>query len=84
MRVNDKSARVFTIFAACLLLSIFLSPQVFAQTADAQDADPSASSVDPPTGFSSIRIGMELEEVKDALKRDGQFKFRGDPDVSLL
>jgi hypothetical protein len=37
-----------------------------------------------PVGFAEIEMGMELDQVKELLKRDPQFKFRGDPDVSLL
>ena len=37
-----------------------------------------------PLGFAEIEMGMELDQVKELLKRDSQFKFRGDPDVSLL
>lgn len=36
-----------------------------------------------PDGFSSARLGMELDELKDALKNDHQFGYRGDRDVSL-
>jgi hypothetical protein len=37
-----------------------------------------------PNGFREIRLGMSLEDVKQELKRDGYFYYRGDPDVSLL
>ena len=37
-----------------------------------------------PLGFAEIEMGMELDRVKELLTRDSQFKFRGDPDVSLL
>jgi hypothetical protein len=43
-----------------------------------------AVSIEEPRGFAGIEIGMALSEVKSALVRDSQFKFRGDPDVSLL
>ncbi len=38
----------------------------------------------PPEGFAAIEMGMELERVKELLKADPQFDFRGDPDVSFL
>jgi hypothetical protein len=37
-----------------------------------------------PSGFRSIRLGMDLESVKKALKEDPYFRYRGDPDVSFL
>ena len=37
-----------------------------------------------PSGYANIRLGMSLEEVKAALKKDPQFGYRGDRDVSLL
>ncbi|MBN1685161.1 MAG: hypothetical protein JW852_00825, partial [Spirochaetales bacterium] len=40
--------------------------------------------VPAPVGFAGIEMGMELEAVKDMLRRDSQFRFRGDPDVSML
>lgn len=40
--------------------------------------------VQPPWGFRSIRLGMELEEVKQLLIDDPLFDYRGDPDISFL
>ncbi len=37
-----------------------------------------------PSGYASIRLGMSVDEVKEALKKDSQFGYRGDRDVSLL
>ncbi len=37
-----------------------------------------------PAGFRGINLGMDLEAVKEKLKRDPLFTYRGDPDVSLL
>ena len=37
-----------------------------------------------PAGFGSIRLGMAMETVKERLKSDSNFNFRGDPDVSML
>ncbi len=36
-----------------------------------------------PDGFSEIHLGMKVDELKDALKKDHQFGYRGDRDVSL-
>ncbi|MBR4600366.1 MAG: hypothetical protein IKO39_10005 [Treponema sp.] len=36
-----------------------------------------------PNGFSSARLGMEIDALKEALKKDHQFGYRGDRDVSL-
>ena len=40
--------------------------------------------VQPPWGFRSIQLGMELEEVKQLLIDDPLFDYRGDPDISFL
>ncbi len=37
-----------------------------------------------PTGFNQIQLGMELEAVQAALEADGNFNYRGEPDVSML
>ncbi|MDR2702619.1 MAG: hypothetical protein LBB72_09325 [Spirochaetaceae bacterium] len=41
-------------------------------------------SEDLPRSFRNLRLGMNLEELKEALKDDELFEFRGDPDVSFL
>jgi hypothetical protein len=45
---------------------------------------PGTDSVRPPRGFRSIRLGMELEQVKQLLIEDPLFDYRGDPDISFL
>ena len=37
-----------------------------------------------PKGYRNIRLGMTVDEVKEALQKDPQFGYRGDRDVSLL
>jgi hypothetical protein len=37
-----------------------------------------------PRTFRNVGLGMSMDEVKEALKADGLFNYRGDPDVSLL
>jgi len=36
-----------------------------------------------PKGFSTVSLGMSVDETKAALKKDSQFGYRGDRDVSL-
>ena len=36
-----------------------------------------------PNGYSSARLGMDIDSLKEALKKDHQFGYRGDRDVSL-
>jgi hypothetical protein len=38
----------------------------------------------PPSGFRGISLGMRPEAVKAALRADPLFRYRGDPDVSLV
>ena len=40
--------------------------------------------LDVPDRFGNIVLGMSMENVKKELKADGNFNFRGDPDISLL
>lgn len=37
-----------------------------------------------PSGYKNIRLGMSLEETKEALIKDTDFGYHGDRDVSLL
>ena len=36
-----------------------------------------------PNGYSSAKLGMDIDSLKDALKNDHQFGYRGESDVSL-
>lgn len=36
-----------------------------------------------PFGYGSIRLGMGVDEVKEQLKKDSDFGYRGDRDVTL-
>jgi hypothetical protein len=47
-------------------------------------APSSASSATLPLGFRGVTLGMGLDQVKQALKADALFRYRGDPDVSFL
>lgn len=37
-----------------------------------------------PSGYRGIQLGMSVDQVKEALKKDLSFGYRGDRDVSLL
>ncbi len=65
--------------AAVLVVFILI---FFAAHGVSQSAESSHAAA--PVGFAEIEMGMELDRVKELLTRDSQFKFRGDPDVSLL
>lgn len=47
-----------------------------------QTAEPQTAPL--PRGFNRLQLGMGLEEAKEELKADGNFLYRGDPDVSML
>lgn len=36
-----------------------------------------------PNGYGDVRLGMSVDAVKDALKKNKEFGYRGDRDVSL-
>jgi len=37
-----------------------------------------------PAGFMDIILGMDIDDVKEKLKDNSYFNYRGDPDVSML
>lgn len=37
-----------------------------------------------PAGYGGIRLGMSMDEVKESLKKNQDFGYRGERDVSLL
>ena len=37
-----------------------------------------------PAGYGTVKLGMSVEEVKTELKKNSDFGYRGDRDVSLL
>ena len=39
---------------------------------------------DVPSGFREIRLGLDIDTVKDRLQADPYFDYQGDPDVVLL
>ena len=42
------------------------------------------SGMDVPDRFGNIILGMSMENIKKELSADGNFNFRGDPDISIL
>ena len=36
-----------------------------------------------PSGYGKVQLGMSVDAVKEALKKDHQFGYRGDRDVTL-
>ncbi len=54
-----------------LLLTVFLSLSLYAQQS-------------VPNGYRNIRLGMNIEDVKEELKADYIFNYRGERDVSFL
>jgi hypothetical protein len=65
--------------AACLLLAATL---IVPARVSSQSAAPAPKVL--PAGFRSLSLGMGLDQVKQALKSDPLFVYRGDPDVSFL
>ena len=52
--------------------------------AASQIVNENGTSIEVPQGFRGIELGMELERVKELLREDPCFDYRGDPDVSFL
>jgi hypothetical protein len=52
--------------------------------ADIEAAASEDRPVQPPQGFRSVELGMELDTVKRLLQEDPLYAYRGDPDVSML
>ncbi|MCX7030451.1 MAG: hypothetical protein NTU62_10075 [Spirochaetes bacterium] len=64
--------------AAAAALVLALLPAV----AGAQATTPAVKP--PPAAFRTIALGMTVEQVKEALRKDALYRYRGDPDVSFL
>lgn len=82
--------RVFHIFYIILLIGISLCTPLYAQDFQPNSGQGSASSdtgktqEDLPEGFNKILLGMGVEQVRQELDADGNFRYRGEPDVSVL
>ena len=71
--------RRFTLSSALLLYCLTAIPPAAAQPAPDVAAPRSAI-----REFRDYRLGLSLEEVKNKLKQDPYFNYRGDPDVYFL
>ena len=67
-----------------LLKALTLAAALSALAPEGLPAQDAPQEPPPPEGFRSIRLGMELDTVKQLLQEDPLFAYRGDPDVSLL
>lgn len=65
------------------LLSCILASVVFCENTK-ENANIEKHIDNLPTSFHEIGLGMSLDEVKERLKMDESFAYRGDRDVSLL
>lgn len=64
------------------ILLFMLSFFAFSQEIKSTDYQP--GNINLPDGYSTVKLGMSLEDVKTALLRDPDFGYRGERDVSLL
>ncbi len=75
-------------FAVFLLSPLFVTAQEdsLASAESSMSAESSTAETEQtlPRQFRELVLGMSLDELKDALAKDGYFNFRGDRDVSFL
>jgi len=71
-----RANRYLTAATAALVLALLPA------AAGAQAAAPSITP--PPSSFRTVALGMTVNEVKEALRKDALYRYRGDPDVSFL
>lgn len=55
-----------------------------ASVAAAQSSAVPTAPAPPPASFRGIALGMSVDQVKEVLRRDALYRYRGDPDVSFL
>lgn len=67
--------------AAVLFLVAAVVP---AQDAEGPDGGAAAADRAIPRGFDTIELGRSREDVQELLESSSYFRYRGDPDVSLL
>jgi hypothetical protein len=66
-----------------LIIALLAYPMIGARgQSSAVDASPQW--LLPPSGFRGIALGMDIAAVKEVLKSDPLFGYKGDPDVSFL
>lgn len=79
-----------SLFFPVILFLLFLLPLGAQETFDfmiPESERPSLAPENPeelPRQFRDLGLGMDLDELKQALAKDGLFSFRGDRDVSFL
>ena len=66
-----------------LLLSCVFACAVFCESVN-QNSNTERQIENLPVSFHEIGLGMSLDDVKETLKKDESFAYRGDRDVSLL
>lgn len=71
-----KVPLIKNLFYAIIL--IFATAAIFAQDNNAQNNKSKL-----PNGYGGVTLGMTLDNAKDALKKNSDFGYRGDRDVSL-
>jgi hypothetical protein len=73
-----------------LLLTAFLYPVLAQETFELTIPEPQKPPLAPenpeplPRSYRGLSLGMGLDDLKEALKQDSLFAFRGDRDVSFL
>ncbi len=67
-----------SLVAAAIVAVLALVPGIAYAQAAASAIKP------PPATFRAITLGMTVEQVKEALRKDALYRYRGDPDVSFL
>lgn len=63
---------------------LFLLGFVFLSLCFAEELAIISSNDELPSSFHDIGLGMTIDEVKEVLRKDSSFAYRGDRDVSLL
>ncbi len=77
--------RIFCQILAFICVFLLFSAGVFAQQAENSGGSGAEDGQKPlPRQFREISLGMELDNLKEALQKDKLFNFRGDKDVSFL
>ena len=83
--MRTRRRKAFSILLTVSLLAATLcSAQESVVEGGAGEPAPGPGVIQPPRGFRSIQLGMELERVKQLLIQDPLFDYRGDPDISFL
>lgn len=78
IRVDTRAVMIVQRLTIGTLMVLFAAATLAAQ--DSAAADRSRLQ----RGFSSLELGMTVEEAKAALGTDSSFRYRGEPDVSFL